>query len=234
VPGERVPGEPGSLRGEPPNACCTRRRAFVQRNFTVGPATPGSTAASACDSSRYHGRSKAARKSPGGRAAASWNSVQRRTFSPSSVLLDGSYRGPVSEGPPSSGRAAGWLSLRPYAWRSRSHSTSRIQAEVCSKRRAWLATRRRSDLPAPHGCYDEAGIAASAQFTRADNGSYTVYARVFDIAAAAVVLELEADGVLARRQRVLPSSVMQPVAAEWWLRPVRMAARVGEHSAVVW
>src|SRR5215471_3534289 len=27
---------------------------------------------------------------------------------------------------------------------------------------------------------------------------------------------------------------MQPVAAEWWLRPVSKAARVGEHSAVVW
>src|SRR5215470_12504100 len=34
--------------------------------------------------------------------------------------------------------------------------------------------------------------------------------------------------------KLLPSSVMQPVAQEWWLRPVSRAARVGEHSAVVW
>src|SRR5215470_4013022 len=27
---------------------------------------------------------------------------------------------------------------------------------------------------------------------------------------------------------------MTPVAAEWWLRPVSRAARVGEQSAVVW
>lgn len=27
---------------------------------------------------------------------------------------------------------------------------------------------------------------------------------------------------------------MLPVAAEWWLRPVSKAARVGEHKAVVW
>jgi hypothetical protein len=27
---------------------------------------------------------------------------------------------------------------------------------------------------------------------------------------------------------------MSPLATEWWLRPVISAARVGEHSAVVW
>jgi len=29
-------------------------------------------------------------------------------------------------------------------------------------------------------------------------------------------------------------SVMPPMPAEWWLRPVRSAWRVGEHRAVVW
>jgi hypothetical protein len=29
-------------------------------------------------------------------------------------------------------------------------------------------------------------------------------------------------------------SVMPPMATEWWLRPLSSAARVGEHSAVVW
>ena len=29
-------------------------------------------------------------------------------------------------------------------------------------------------------------------------------------------------------------SVMPPIPAEWWLRPVSMAWRVGEHRAVVW
>src|SRR4029450_6434450 len=29
-------------------------------------------------------------------------------------------------------------------------------------------------------------------------------------------------------------SVMQPIPAEWWFRPVRSAWRVGEHRAVVW
>jgi hypothetical protein len=29
-------------------------------------------------------------------------------------------------------------------------------------------------------------------------------------------------------------SVMPPIPTEWWLRPVRSAWRVGEHSAVVW
>ena len=28
--------------------------------------------------------------------------------------------------------------------------------------------------------------------------------------------------------------MMIPVAAEWWLRPERSAARVGEQRAVVW
>jgi hypothetical protein len=27
---------------------------------------------------------------------------------------------------------------------------------------------------------------------------------------------------------------MPPIPAEWWLRPVRSACRVGEHRAVVW
>ena len=44
----RQSGEPGSSKGEPPRACCTRRRAFIQRNFTVGTATPSKAAASAC------------------------------------------------------------------------------------------------------------------------------------------------------------------------------------------
>src|SRR5215468_5667517 len=30
------------------------------------------------------------------------------------------------------------------------------------------------------------------------------------------------------------NSVMLPMPTLWWLRPVRSAARVGEHSAVVW
>ena len=30
------------------------------------------------------------------------------------------------------------------------------------------------------------------------------------------------------------ASVITPLAAEWWLRPVISAARVGLHSAVVW
>ncbi len=29
-------------------------------------------------------------------------------------------------------------------------------------------------------------------------------------------------------------SVMAPIPTEWWLRPVSIACRVGEHSAVVW
>jgi hypothetical protein len=29
-------------------------------------------------------------------------------------------------------------------------------------------------------------------------------------------------------------SVMLPIAAEWWLRPVSSALRVGAHNAVVW
>jgi hypothetical protein len=29
-------------------------------------------------------------------------------------------------------------------------------------------------------------------------------------------------------------SVMPPIPTEWWLRPDSSAARVGEHSAVVW
>ena len=44
----RQSGEPVSPKGAPPSACCTRRRAFIQRNFTVGTATPSSAAASAC------------------------------------------------------------------------------------------------------------------------------------------------------------------------------------------
>src|SRR5262249_5316019 len=43
--------EPGSSKGEPPSACCTCKRAFIQRNFTVRTATPKSAAAWACDSS---------------------------------------------------------------------------------------------------------------------------------------------------------------------------------------
>ena len=42
-------GEPGSSKGEPPSACCTCRRAFIQRNLTVGTAMRSSAAASACD-----------------------------------------------------------------------------------------------------------------------------------------------------------------------------------------
>src|SRR5262245_8015047 len=30
------------------------------------------------------------------------------------------------------------------------------------------------------------------------------------------------------------NSAMLPIPVEWWLRPVRSAARVGEHRAVVW
>ena len=30
------------------------------------------------------------------------------------------------------------------------------------------------------------------------------------------------------------NSAITPIAAEWWLRPVRKAARVGEHSGVAW
>jgi hypothetical protein len=30
------------------------------------------------------------------------------------------------------------------------------------------------------------------------------------------------------------SSATLPIPTEWWLRPVSSAARVGEHSAVVW
>jgi|GEM_PF-3442937 len=33
--------------------------------------------------------------------------------------------------------------------------------------------------------------------------------------------------------RVLISAIT-PIPTLWWLRPVRVAARVGEHSAVVW
>lgn len=44
----RQSGAPGSPKGEPPKACCTCRRAFLQRNFTVGTAMPKSAAASAC------------------------------------------------------------------------------------------------------------------------------------------------------------------------------------------
>ncbi len=29
-------------------------------------------------------------------------------------------------------------------------------------------------------------------------------------------------------------SVIAPIPTEWWLRPVSIACRVGEHSAVVW
>src|SRR3954454_13718417 len=32
----------------------------------------------------------------------------------------------------------------------------------------------------------------------------------------------------------LAISVIPPIPTEWWLRPVRSAWRVGEHSAVVW
>ena len=38
-------GEPASSKGEPPNACCTCRRAFIQRNFTVGTETSSKAAA---------------------------------------------------------------------------------------------------------------------------------------------------------------------------------------------
>ena len=45
----RQSGEGVSSKGAPPSARCTHRRAFIQRNFTVGTAMPSSAAASACD-----------------------------------------------------------------------------------------------------------------------------------------------------------------------------------------
>ncbi len=41
------------------------------------------------------------------------------------------------------------------------------------------------------------------------------------------------------RSELLPGadvavSVMLPIPTEWWLRPLRSAARVGAHNAVVW
>ena len=41
------------------------------------------------------------------------------------------------------------------------------------------------------------------------------------------------------RSELLPgaevaSSVTAPMPTEWWLRPVKSAARVGAHRAVVW
>ena len=70
---------------------------------------------------------------------------------PAVLPLDGSYRGPVSEGPPSSGRTAGRLSSRPHSLRSRSHSTSRSHAEEWPKNSArvrtgspWALTQKRS------------------------------------------------------------------------------------------
>ncbi len=45
--------------------------------------------------------------------------------------------------------------------------------------------------------------------------------------------------MLCGRAPVLPGnavaiSMIAPALFEWWLRPVRRATRVGEHSAVVW
>ena len=47
------------------------------------------------------------------------------------------------------------------------------------------------------------------------------------------------DSTLGGRLPWLPgnavaTSMTEPALAEWWLRPVRIAMRVGEHSAVVW
>jgi len=54
----------------------------------------------------------------------------------------------------------------------------------------------------------------------------------------AVVFENPADRRIIRADdrvvawKPVESSVMTPKPAEWWLRPVISAARVGEHSAV--